>query len=62
MVAPSFSGKVNLRGTEGIPSIDAASLKLEALLAYDDMMVECAPRSEAIRRLVGMGLKVKSKS
>jgi hypothetical protein len=26
-----------------MPSIDAASLKLEALLAYDDMMVECVP-------------------
>jgi hypothetical protein len=25
-----------------MPSIDAASLKLEALIAYDKMMIECA--------------------
>jgi hypothetical protein len=27
-----------------MPSIDAASLKLEALVAYDQMMIECVPK------------------
>jgi len=29
-----------------MPYIDTANLKLEALIAYDDMMVECTPKVE----------------
>ena len=34
-----------------MPSIDAASVKIEALLAYDDMMVECVTKAEKLAPL-----------
>jgi hypothetical protein len=34
-----------------MPSIDAASVKIEALLAYDDMMVECVTKVEKLAPL-----------